>query len=210
MNNIVDVYVAKQFITIENDTNRVAIATYVFSALLASQCLFNSKLFCWLIYIVLPVASYMHIRTYVITYIHIIILIGITDLELMGLFDCSTNETNVIITWTNATSLYCREVLYYIVQLLSDNINIDDRNVTDLSSLTVTFCNLSNNANYEVAVTAGNRVGVGMTITKNITTFPLVPSQPPTNSTNDTGGHVYITIGLQCTCSYIAIYVYYL
>ena len=124
----------------------------------------------------------------------------------MGFFDCSTNATNVIVTWINATSLYCGEVLYYMVQLSSDNIIIDDRNVTDLSSLTVKFRNLSNNANYEVAVTAGNRVGVGMTITKNITTFPLVPSQPPTNSTNNTGSHVYITIALQCTCNYIASY----
>ena len=71
INNIVNVHVAKQFITIKNDKNCVVIATYVFSALLASYCLFNSKLFCWLIYIVLPVASYMHIRTYVIMYIHI-------------------------------------------------------------------------------------------------------------------------------------------
>ena len=126
----------------------------------------------------------MHIYTYVCNYVHSYILIGVTDLELMGFFDCSTNETNVIVTWTNATSLYCGEVLYYMVQLLSDIIIIDDHNVTDLSSLTVTFRNLSNNANYEVAVTAGNKVGVGITITKNITTFPLVPSQPPINSSN--------------------------
>ena len=69
-------------------------------------------------------------------------------------------------------------------------------NVTDLSSLTVTFRNLTNNANYEVAVTAGNSVGVGMTITKSIRTFPPMPPQSPTNSSNNAGSHVCITIGL--------------
>ena len=114
----------------------------------------------------------------------------------MGFFDCSTNATNIIVTWTNATSPHREGVLYYMVQLSSDSMIIDDRNVTDLSSLTVTFRNLGNNANYEVAVTAGNRVGVGITITKSIRTFPPMPSQPPTNSSNNTGSHVCITIEL--------------
>ena len=122
--------------------------------------------------------------------------IAITDLELMGFFDCSTNATNVIVTWTNATSPYCGGVLYYMVQLSSDNMIIDDLNVTNLSSLTVTFRNLRNNTDhiYEVAVTAGNSVGVGITINESIRTFTPMPPQPPTNSSNNTSSHVCITI----------------
>ena len=105
----------------------------------------------------------------------------------MNMFDSSTNETNVIATWTNATSPYCGEVLYYIVQLLLESMIIDDRNVTNLSSLIVTFRNLRNNVNYEVAVTAGNRVGVRMTIIKSIRTVSPIITQPPTNSSNNTG-----------------------
>ena len=119
----------------------------------------------------------------------------------MGFFDCSTNATNVIVTWTNATSPYCGGVLYYMIQLSSDSMIIDNHNVTDLSSLTVTFRNLRNNENYEVAVTAGNRVGAGMTITKSVRTFPPMPPQPPTNSSNNTGSHVCMTLRLP-TSSY--------
>ena len=128
----------------------------------------------------------------------------------MGFFDCSTNATNVIVTWTNATSPYCGGVLYYMVQLSSDSMIIDDRNVTDLSSLTVTFRNLRNNANYEVTVTAGNSVGVGMTINESIRTFLPMPSQLPTNSSNNTGSHVCITIRLATCCDSISIECKYL
>ena len=101
----------------------------------------------------------------------------------MSMFDSSTNATKVIVTWTNATSPYCGGVSYYIVQLSLKSMMVDRRNVTDLSSLTVTFRNLRNNTNYDVAVTAGNSVGVGMTITKSINTPIRSQSNNASNNT---------------------------
>ena len=102
----------------------------------------------------------------------------------MEIFNSCTNKTNIFVTWDAATSRYCGGVLYYIVMISSDehsNIMNDIVNVT--SPLTATFSNLMNNINYDVTVTAYNRVGAGMTTTVHITTFPHVSTQPPSNKT---------------------------
>ena len=121
--------------------------------------------------------SCTHIRTK-------LILIGVPNLQLMGIFNSSTNEINIIVTWDAANSSYCGGVLYYIVMISSDehsNIMNDTVNVTDL---TVTFYNLRNDTNYDVTVTAYNRVGAGMntTVTESIRISPPVTTQPPSNS----------------------------
>ena len=118
--------------------------------------------------------SCTHIRTK-------LILIGVPNLQLMGIFNSGTNDINIIVTWDAANSPYCGGVLYYIVMISSDNIIIDTVNVTDL---TVTFHNLRNDTNYDVTVTAYNRVGTRMntTVTESIRIFPPITTQPPSNS----------------------------
>ena len=92
-----------------------------------------------------------------------ILYIGVTDLQVMNIFDCNTNTFDITVRWDAANSPYCGEVLYYIVMISSDehfNITNDIINVTVFNA---TFSNLRNDTNYNITVTAINRAGAGMT-----------------------------------------------
>ena len=92
-----------------------------------------------------------------------ILYIGVTDLQVMNIFDCNTNTFDITVRWDAANSPYCGEVLYYIVVISSDehfNITNDIVNVTMSNA---TFSNLRNDTNYNITVTAINRAGAGMT-----------------------------------------------
>ena len=58
------------------------------------------------------VASYIHTYIYVICY-----FIGVTDLQVMNIFDCNTNTFDITVRWDAANSPYCGGVLYYIVMI---------------------------------------------------------------------------------------------
>ena len=94
----------------------------------------------------------------------------------------TNSEDTITVTWNNASSPYCGEVLYYIVMISSDehcNIMNDIVNVTDLSSLTATFSNLKNDTNYDVTVITVHSRLVDQGTTVNIRT-----SSPKTTSDN--------------------------
>ena len=111
----------------------------------------------------------------------------------MNTFDCNTNAVEITVRWDAANSPYCGGVLYYIVMISSDEHSNIMNDIVNVTVLTATFSNLRNDTNYNITVTAVNRVGAGVTTTvKNIRT-----SSPITMQRNTTGTF----------CSYVAIYV---
>ena len=97
----------------------------------------------------------------------------------------TNSEDTITVTWDVANNPYCGEVLYYIVMISSDeHSNIMDDIVNITSLLTATLSNLRNDTNYNVTVTAYNRIGAGMTTTVNIRTYSPVPTHCNNGSNN--------------------------
>ena len=89
-----------------------------------------------------------------------ILYIGVTDLQVMNIFDCNTNTFDITVRWDAAYSPYCGEVLYYIVVISShEHFNI----TVNVTLFNATFSNLRNDTNYNITVIAVNRAGAGMT-----------------------------------------------
>ena len=110
------------------------------------------------------------LATCIHTYTYAILYIGVTDLQVMNIFDCNTNTVDITVSWDAANSPYCGGVLYYIVMISSDehsNIMKDTVIVTvstgDVTVFNATLANLRNDTKYNITITAVNRAGTGMT-----------------------------------------------
>ena len=123
--------------------------------------------------------------------------IGVTNLT-----NTTNSEDTITVTWNNASSPYCGEILYYMVMISSDehcNIMNAIMNVTDLSLLTATFSNLMNDTNYNITITPYNRVIAGMSTTVSIRTSSPISTQSNNRSDtesvrNKTDGKYFISI----------------
>ena len=97
----------------------------------------------------------------------------------MPFFDPNTSTTNIKVIWNAAASPYCGRILYYVANISSDkhsDIVNDTINVTLSTAsdnvFTITFSNLRNDTNYDVAVFAVNSEGDGMPTTIRNIMFP--------------------------------------
>ena len=136
----------------------------------------------------------LYIHTYIVyihTYTYAILYIGVTDLQVMHIFDCNTNTVDITVRWVAANSPYCGGVLYYIVMISSDeHSNIMNNTVivtvstADVTMFNATFSNLRNDTNYNITINAVNRAGAGMTnAVMNIRTSSPVMTQRNVTST---------------------------
>ena len=136
----------------------LALLTSQLFSILAQGCTFLQLGCCWLDHV-----NSMHIRTY-------FVCVDVPKLKLMG--DISTPDDFVVVTWENASSPYCGEVLFYIVMIESDvhtDIPNNIINHTDLTVLMVTFSSLMNNTKYTVSITPFNLIGKGPTVSDTVT-----------------------------------------